>query len=52
MNPHVILTIEDDAVLSHLYGSVLGKTVSVTGSASVYYDMALESDAGRVLLVQ
>jgi hypothetical protein len=35
-----------------MYGSVLGKSVSVTGSASVFYDMALESDNGAISLVK
>jgi Flp pilus assembly protein TadG len=35
-----------------VYGSVLGLTVSMTGSGSVWYDTALEANGGKIQLVQ
>jgi Flp pilus assembly protein TadG len=35
-----------------IYGGILGKTVAVTGSGSIIYDEALDSNNGKVELVQ
>jgi Flp pilus assembly protein TadG len=35
-----------------LYGGVLGKTFSMTGTGSIYYDTALDANGGTISLVQ
>jgi Flp pilus assembly protein TadG len=35
-----------------IFGAVLGKTVDVSGTGSIYYDMALDADSGRIVLVK
>jgi Flp pilus assembly protein TadG len=35
-----------------IYGSVLGKTINMTGTGDVYYDMSLDSNNGTVAIVQ
>jgi hypothetical protein len=35
-----------------VFGAVLGKTVSVTGSGTIHYDLGLDSTYGTLSLVQ
>lgn len=35
-----------------IYGSVLGKTINMSGTGDVYYDMSLDSTNGQIALVQ
>jgi hypothetical protein len=35
-----------------IYGGVLGKTINMTGTGDVYYDMSLDSTNGTIALVQ
>jgi hypothetical protein len=35
-----------------IYGSVLGKSISMTGSSAIHYDMNLSGTSGQIALVK
>jgi hypothetical protein len=35
-----------------IYGGVLGKTINMTGTGDVYYDMSLDLTSGQISIVQ